>query len=178
MNLPVGMKSVNFEDCKGLTGDITQMNLPVGMQEVDFNGCWDLTGDLAQLHLPMGVKDLNLSHTKVTGAVDKIVLPEGMLKVDFSWTGLTGALVTMPLSMKELVITGSSVKIDVAAIEWPANATALVCGLHDVVCRTTDPDESKEGAETSEVRIKCDTNQVIGTSAVVARTNDHIMTIH
>ena len=33
------------------------------------------------------------------------------------------------------------------------------------VCSTTDPDESKEGAETSEIRIKCETSQVIGTSS-------------
>ena len=74
--------------------------------------------------------------------------------------------------MKEFNITNTGVKIDVAAIEWPANATALVYheDLHDeeedeeddqeeddaLVCRTTDPDESKEGAETSEIRIRCD----------------------
>ena len=85
---------------------------------------------------------------------------------------------TLPPSMKTFDISGSSVKIDVAAIEWPANATALVVDRDVLVCRFTDPDESEEGAETSEVRIKCDTNQVIGTSAVVARMNDHIMTIH
>ena len=69
--------------------------------------------------------------------------------------------------MKEFNITNTGVKIDVAAIEWPANATALVYdGRADaLVCRTTDPDESKEGAETSEIRIKCGRDQVIGTSS-------------
>ena len=69
--------------------------------------------------------------------------------------------------MKAFDITGTVVKIDVAAIEWPANATALV-HEHEkgaLVCRTTDPDESKEGAETSEIRITCNANQVIGTSS-------------
>jgi hypothetical protein len=57
-------------------------------------------------------------------------------------------------------------RIDVAAIEWPANATALVYDGYPnnaLVCRTTDPDESKEGATTSEIRIKCEPDQVIGT---------------
>jgi hypothetical protein len=75
-----------------------------------------------------------------------------------------------PPSMKEFNITNTGVKIDVAAIEWPANATALVYDGHryfdtTLVCRTTDPDESKEGAETSEIRIKCGRGQVIGTSS-------------
>ena len=80
----------------------------------------------------------------------------------------SGTLVTLPPpSMKTFDITGTGVKIDVAAIEWPANATALVYdGRADaLVCRTTDPDESKEGAETSEIRIKCGRDQVIGTSS-------------
>jgi hypothetical protein len=78
----------------------------------------------------------------------------------------SGTLVTMPSSsMKEFKITYTGVKIDVAAIEWPANATALVYERNALVCRTTDPDESKEGAETSEIRIKCDSGQVIGTSS-------------
>ena len=71
----------------------------------------------------------------------------------------------MPPSMKELDIEYTSVKIDVAAIEWPMNATALVYDGLRLVCRTTDPDESKEGAEAREIRFKCDTNQVIGTSS-------------
>ena len=82
-----------------------------------------------------------------------------------------------PLSMKEFDIRkgrrNTGVKIDVAAIEWPANATALVHEKGALVCRTTDPGESKEGAETSEIRIICATNQVIGTSSIVARMNDH-----
>ena len=77
-------------------------------------------------------------------------------------------------SMKTFDISGSGVKIDVAAIEWPANATALVYNGGALVCRTTDPDESKEGAETSELRIQCSQNQLIGTSSVVTRMNDHI----
>ena len=80
-----------------------------------------------------------------------------------------------PPSMKEINITRTRVEIDVAAIEWPANATALLYDSNKgaLVCRTTDPDESKEGAETSEIRIKCSRNQVIGTSSAVSR-NDQI----
>ena len=78
-----------------------------------------------------------------------------------------------PTSMKDFDIKDTGVKIDVAAIEWPANATALVYdGRADaLVCRTTDPDESKEGAETSEIRIKCKKGQVIGTSSAVSRND-------
>ena len=74
--------------------------------------------------------------------------------------------------MKEFNITDTSVKIDVAAIEWPVNATALVyeedryrSGESALVCRTTDPDESKDGATTSEIRIKCGRDQVTGMSS-------------
>ena len=67
-----------------------------------------------------------------------------------------------PPSMKEFNITNTGVKIDVAAIEWPANATALVYESDALVCRTTDTDEAKEGAETSEIRITCKKDQVIG----------------
>ena len=75
----------------------------------------------------------------------------------------SGTLVTLPPpSMKTFDISDSGVKIDVVAIEWPANATALIYEDGALVCRTTDPDESKEGAETSEVRIKCKPDQVIG----------------
>ena len=72
---------------------------------------------------------------------------------------------TLSPSMKTFDISGSGVKIDVAAIEWPANATALVYEGDALVCRTTDQDKSKEGAETSEIRITCNANQVIGTSS-------------
>ena len=65
--------------------------------------------------------------------------------------------------MKTFDITGTGVKIDVVAIEWPTDATALVHESGAFMCRTTDPDESKEGAETSEIRIKCGGGQVIGT---------------
>jgi hypothetical protein len=71
----------------------------------------------------------------------------------------------MPPSMKEFNIQYIDVNIDVAEIEWPANATALVYDGEALVCRTTDPDESKEGATTSEIRIKCGDGQVIGTSS-------------
>ena len=64
--------------------------------------------------------------------------------------------------MKMFDVTRTGVKIDVAAIEWPANATALVYDDEALVCRITDPDESKEGAETNEIRIKCERDQVIG----------------
>ena len=66
-----------------------------------------------------------------------------------------------PSSMKVFDVMHTSVKIDVTAIEWPANATALVYEKDALVCRTTDSGESKEGAETSEIRIKCRPNQVI-----------------
>ena len=36
---PVGMQSVNFEDCSGLTGNIAQLNLPVGMKELNLSRC-------------------------------------------------------------------------------------------------------------------------------------------
>ena len=72
-----------------------------------------------------------------------------------------------PASMKNFNIERTGVKIDVAAIEWPANATALVYEMEggDLVCRTADPDESKEGAEANEIRFKCRRHQVIGTSS-------------
>jgi hypothetical protein len=83
-----------------------------------------------------------------------------------------------PSSMKEFNITNTGVKIDVAAIEWPANATALVyesIGVNNaLVCRTADPDESKEGAETSEIRIKCGRGQVVGTSSAWRVINTYI----
>ena len=84
---------------------------------------------------------------------------------------------TLPPSMKEFNITATGVKIDVAAIEWPANATALVYDGYPniaLVCRTTDPDESKKGAETSEIRIRCRTGQVIGTLGLRRWRNDII----
>ena len=71
--------------------------------------------------------------------------------------------------MKIFDIRGTGVKIDVAAIEWPANATALVSEWDALVCRTKDPDESKEGATTSEIRIGCERSQVIGTSSAMSR---------
>ena len=74
-----------------------------------------------------------------------------------------------PPSMKKLNIKGTRVTIDVAAIEWPANATALVYDGNALVCRITDPDESKEGAETGEIRIVCERDQVIGTSSAYRR---------
>ena len=80
----------------------------------------------------------------------------------------------MPTSMKDFNMTGTRVKIDVAAIEWPANAKALVYDGSALMCRTADPDEAKEGAETSEIRIQCSRSQVIGTSSVVTRMNVHI----
>ena len=74
-----------------------------------------------------------------------------------------------PASTKNFNIERTGVKIDVAAIEWPANATALVSGYSALVCRIADPDESKEGAETGEIRIVCERAQVIGTSSVAER---------
>ena len=72
---------------------------------------------------------------------------------------------TLPPSIKAFYNDGSGVMIDVAAIEWPANATALVSEYGTLVCRTTNPDKSKD-AETSEIRIVCERDQVIGTSSV------------
>ena len=82
--------------------------------------------------------------------------------------------------MKTFNIKDTGVKIDVAAIEWPANATALVYdyGNDVLVCRTTDPDESKEGAETSEIRIECNRDQVIGTSLAVTGNDSIRMRTH
>ena len=62
--------------------------------------------------------------------------------------------------MKEFNITNTSVKIDVAAVEWPANATAIVSERVDatnmtLVCQTTD----------GEIRIGFEWNQMIGTSS-------------
>ena len=80
-------------------------------------------------------------------------------------TGLVGTLVTLPPpSMKTFNIRSTGMKIDVVAIEWPewANATALVHDDSELVCRTTDQDESKEGAESIKTRIGCESEQVIG----------------
>ena len=86
----------------------------------------------------------------------------------------------MPPSMKTFNTSNTYVKIDVAAIEWPANVTSLVHNGYELVCRTTDPDESKEGAdalkcindlrnicqvglmEAGETRIQCNEQHVIG----------------
>ena len=99
---------------------------------------------------------------KVRPSRTRLLIPHFLLLPLF----FSGTLVTLPPpSMKTFNVSRSGVKIDVAAIEWPANATALVYdNIYDVlVCRTTDLDESKEGAETSKIRIKCDSGQVIGT---------------
>ena len=82
---------------------------------------------------------------------------------------------TLPPSMKIFDIQGTGVNVDVAAIEWPANVTALVyeTGRYGtLVCRITDPDESKEGAETSKIRIGCNGDQVIGMSSALAGMED------
>ena len=82
--------------------------------------------------------------------------------------------------MKEFDINDTGVKIDVVAIGWPANATALVYEGTDqtLVCRTTDQDESKDSATTSEIRITCKTGQVIGTSLTVSRNDPIRMRSH
>jgi hypothetical protein len=74
--------------------------------------------------------------------------------------------------MKELNIEKTGMKIDVAAIEWPANATMLEFEAQGLVCRTTDTDEYKEGEfphhhvyTYSQMTIKCGWRQVIGTSS-------------
>ena len=78
--------------------------------------------------------------------------------------------------MKNWNIIRTGVKVDVAAIEWPANATALIVDRHGLVCHITDLDESKEGAETSEIHIKCKTDhppQVIGKFSALTRILTH-----
>ena len=96
--------------------------------------------------------------------------PHSFLTISFFLFSFSGTLVTLPPpSMKEFDIRNTGAKIDVAAIEWPANATAIVVDHGALVCRITDPDESKDGAETSEIRIECDRDQVIGTSSALAR---------
>ena len=88
---------------------------------------------------------------------------------------------TLPPSMKTpFNITDTGVKVDVAAIEWPANATALVYESTDqaLVCRSTDQDESKDSATTSEIRIICSAGQVIGTSLTVSRNDPIRMRSH
>ena len=68
-------------------------------------------------------------------------------------------------------------KIDLGAIELPANATALVYDRRKgLVCRTKDPGETKEGAEPSEVSIKCSPSQVIGTSLHFIASRDGVGT--
>jgi hypothetical protein len=63
------------------------------LQVLDLGENDALKGDLTQWHLPVGMKDLDLSETKVTGAVDKLALPEGMQTVNFnSCYSLTGAV--------------------------------------------------------------------------------------
>ena len=66
----------------------------------------------------------------------------------------------MPPSIKEFNITSTDVQIDLAAIEWPANATELVYndGRNTLVCR------SQMLGGGAAIRIKCGRNQVIGTS--------------
>jgi hypothetical protein len=133
--LPEGMQSVNFQECYGLAGDLTQWHLPVGMknlnlsqtgvtgavdkivlpegmQTVNFCSCTRLTGDLTQWHLPVGMNHLDLRRTRVTGAVDKIVLPEGMQTVDFSTCyDLAGDLTQwhLPVGMKDLKLRETKV---------------------------------------------------------------------
>jgi hypothetical protein len=183
LQLPVGMKDLNLRGCEALTGDLTQWHLPERMKNLNLAGA-KVTGDIAQLNLPVGMQTVNFSGCKdLTGDIAQLTLPVGIQTVNFGCCeGLTGTLVTMPpTSMKDFDIKDTGVKIDVAAIEWPANATALVyqsddyaavedsdidnltgCDLNTLVCRTTDPDESKAGAETGEIRIVCERDQVIG----------------
>ena len=160
------MQSVTFRGCTGLTGAIDKLVLPDGMQTVSFYDCTGLTGAIDKLVLPEGMKEVNFTNCqRLEGNIGQLNLPVGMKSVNFEYCrGLTGTLVALSPSMKAFGIGSTGVKIDVAAIEWPANATALEYNEEDsaLVCRTTDPDESKEGAETSEIRIKCYTGQVIG----------------
>jgi hypothetical protein len=92
-----------------------------------------------------------------------------LIEVDLSENrSLKGTLVTLPPPrMKTFNIADTAVKIDVAAIEWPANATAIVYGPSSwsglgyeegLVCRITDHDKHKAG----EIRFKCNQDQVFG----------------
>ena len=69
--------------------------------------------------------------------------------------------------MKEFTISGTGVKIDMARIKLPANATALVYNDGALVCHTSVQGESKDGAEASEIRIVCNATQVKGTSSAL-----------
>ena len=116
-------------------------------------------GAVDKLVLPDGMRRVNFrSCVGITGAVDKLVLPVGMQNLNLRecW-GLTGTLATLPPPRKIFTILRTGVKIDVAAIEWPANATALISKYDALVCRIKDP-----GAWTSEICIKCNKSQVMG----------------
>ena len=95
-----------------LAGDLSQLNFPVGMQTVDFSNCRGLTGTAKKSGMRDGQKSPKhiidfaiqphtLPHSSPypcslfafpsAGAVDKIVFPEGMQTVDFlGCSGLTG----------------------------------------------------------------------------------------
>jgi hypothetical protein len=99
MDLPVGMQSMNFAYCKGLTGAVDKLVLPVGMQSVDLSGCPGLAGAVDKLVLPEGMQSVDFNRcTGLTGAVDKLVLPEGMQNVNFEGCeGLTWDIAQMDL---------------------------------------------------------------------------------
>ena len=65
--------------------------------------------------------------------------------------------------MKKFNIKGTRVKIDVAAIEWPANATTLAHENSALVCRT------QHGPD---IRIPCDVSQVTGDIAQLQPLKD------
>ena len=112
-----------------------------------------------------------------SGEIAAIVLNDGMKCVSFeSCAALSGTLMAMPPpSVQELNILYTGVKIDVAAIEWPATTTELWYVNDGWECYTTDPDNSKEGAATREIRIECNGSQVIGTSSAVSRNDIMIL---
>ena len=85
MNLPVGMQSVNFWNCGGITG-----TAELGMSEVHtLVHTFRRPAARASSFLTLSFFLSSPSHPQ--GAVDKIVLPEGMQSVNFSLcNGITG----------------------------------------------------------------------------------------
>jgi hypothetical protein len=68
MNLPVGMKTVDFEHCAGITGAVDKLVLPEGMQTVILCLCKGVTGDIGQMNLPVGMKTVNFCYCEgITG---------------------------------------------------------------------------------------------------------------
>ena len=84
MNLPVGMQSVSFRNCDGITGTAESRMSDGHIYLIFFSA--SRTRFLIP-HLPCP----SLCPPFRTGEVDKIVLPDGMQSVNFEGcTGITG----------------------------------------------------------------------------------------